>query len=301
MLKSKKTRALPAAFSVSSGRSKSKKNSKSWGFLAGTVTALSFLGTVAALLGYGASLVLNTKFGMPHEPLFSSSFELIELIVAVLPQVFIGFAKLDFWRQLYLPMLWDFWPPMMGLTFGWTVFAILWLNRARITKLKHSGKLPRLSAVAINLETETWRGWAWKGALYGMLLWVGTPLVLLFGIMSVITVIFMLTMIPLLGMASANVYLEEYVVKPSDCAPLWSRETRLANAAAASKQGAEQKVRTNPKASAQCVAVQLPRSDAVTGRVVLSTSSAIYLFDPATGVTRRLPVKDAVITAVDKV
>lgn len=294
-----KRTVLPASFALSK-RTAAARKKRGWGFFAGAITVLSFVGgSVAALLGYGAALVLNTKFAMPHEPLFASSFELIELIVAVIPQVFIGFAELDFWRELYLPILADSWPTMLGLALGWMAFAMLCLNRKRIEKLRVSGRFPKLSVLAINPDNETGKSWAWKGATYTTLMWLGAPLALLFIIMLVLTILFVLSMVPLLGMASASIYVERNVIEPAECVPLWSRNKRMAERQATLKRP-ETRARQKPEAYAQCVAVHLPRSDAVTGRVIFSTSSAIFLFDPATGVTTRLPVRDAVITAVDR-
>ncbi|HAV37324.1 MAG TPA: hypothetical protein DCX52_13400 [Massilia sp.] len=90
---------------------------------------------------------------------------------------------------------------------------------------------------------------------------------------------------PALGMFAGERYIAEYVVGPAHCAPA---RTRLERLEPAPRKGKVHK-------HANCVRIRTERGLCQQGRVVFATTSAILLFDPATGHLSRVPTKGAVI------
>lgn len=74
------------------------------------LTVLSILGTFLTLVGFGVATAASDIFGMPHESLFGSPFELLELSAWAVQQFFIGMEKDLIWSQLYTLVLMEVWP-----------------------------------------------------------------------------------------------------------------------------------------------------------------------------------------------
>lgn len=262
---------------------------KPWGFIAGALTVLSLLGIVGALLGYGVAAAMQIRFTIPHETLFTSPFELIELSVAAIMQFFERFSTVDLLRDLYAPMIADLLP-----TAG--IFAGIWLLiAAAITFRRHVGvATASLSSglkrwLSVKNEQRTplynWIVLSCKGLGFVAAFLLGMPLVMWVLLMIVLTALFVLSMLPVIGMSAAGLYLDKYVIVPEHCAPLRNRAYLMKPASGQVS-----------RPYAICVRVENPRLEAAQGRLIFATSSAIVLFDPIKGIVTRVPAKDARVT-----
>lgn len=274
-------------------KSKKSESAKPWSVVAGAVTLLSLLGVAGALLGYGVAAATQAKFAIPHETLFTSPFELIELSVAAIMQFFERFSTVELLRDLYGPMVADMLPTTGILAVLWLLIAAAIAFRKRVIVISAwlSAGLKRWVSEKKDQRTPlyNWIVLSLKGLGVVAVILLGMPLAMWAMLMVVLTALFLLSMLPLLGMSSAGLYLDKYVIMPEHCAPLRSRANLM-------KPGVDKK----PQPYAVCVSVENPRLAPAVGRLVFATSSAVVLFDPIKGTVTRVPAKDARITLIDR-
>jgi hypothetical protein len=112
-------------------------------------------------------------------------------------------------------------------------------------------------------------------ALFILAVWV----VLILGIL-------MLSVVPLIGYGAGKKYITDYVVMPSACSLPAARVDRLSS------------VSRIEQSHASCVAICKDGELAAQGRVILSTSSAVLLYDPDSGDAVRVPADGAVVKSI---
>lgn len=100
----------------------------------------------------------------------------------------------------------------------------------------------------------------------------------------------LLVFAPFIGMATGAEHIRQNVIVPRSCAPLKTRAIRLQKKTSLTK---------STEYFVTCVSVSSDRRLLGRGRVAFSTSSAIILYDPASGAVVRVPTKDAVIEIID--
>lgn len=133
----------------------------------------------------------------------------------------------------------------------------------------------------------------WAAASLGLV--VGWPLIALALALTVVVVsgYFLFGLLPFFGWMVGQSALKEWVVEPLECVSVRSRDRRLVDHLPRPK-GA----RDVP--GAECICLQeRDGKEIARGRLVVSTSEAVILFDPLTGRVERIPVGDLTIRAVE--
>ncbi|MDQ5905141.1 MAG: hypothetical protein QG592_924 [Pseudomonadota bacterium] len=244
-----------------------------------SAAAISVGTVILMLLGYGVSLAVEGKFGIPHATVFESGFELLDLASIVFFQLIPAMGKLLGTWQTYRDAYAHLTPFLALMWVAWAAVA-LWGWRRRIYLKSHDDERTKPT------EAERRRSYVLKNA--AMLGFIGfAPLFSLFGVFIIQVVMVTLFMIPYVGYAAGNTYIDEQILKPDICMPLIDLKQR--RDARKSSSPASQPV-------AQCVAVKKGGA-IVDGRVVFATSKAIVLYRPD-GSVQRVPLQDSVIEVV---
>jgi hypothetical protein len=254
----------------------------SWG-----ITIISAVSLILTLLGYGVALAVEIMFGMPHETLYSSVLDLIGLSVYSINSVVLTLGHI-MWRPLFDKV----WP--IGLSAAAIMFCFLSLltflhtHRARM-----AGTTRRFRRYfALPMEQNSGRQLLGKSAIFSGL-FGGIVFAVPFFIVSAIMVIMVLiSIIPIIGMKLGQQYLREFVVNPLACVPVISRQAMLKVASTPSNKTAA------TLSAANCVTLLKDGASVASGRVVVSTSSSIVLFDPDNGSVRRVPTGELTVVPV---
>ncbi|MFA7293582.1 MAG: hypothetical protein WC023_15190 [Rhodocyclaceae bacterium] len=249
-----------------------------------TVSAVAIsAGTVILmLLGYGVSLAVEGKFGIPHATVFESGFELLDLASIVFFQLIPALGKLLGTWQTYHDAYEHLVPLLVVMGVAWAGFA-LWGLRHRIYLKSHGNERAKPT------EIERRRSYVLKHS--AMLLFIGfSPLFSLFGVFLIQVVMVALFMVPYVGYVAGNAYIDEQILKPDICMPLIDLKQRRSGSQSSNT------ANTASQTVAQCVSVR--KGDVIAeGRVVFATSKAIVLYRPD-GFVQRLPLLDSVIEVV---
>ena len=242
--------------------------------------AISIGAVILMLLGYGVSLAVEGRFGIPHATVFDSGFELLDLASIVFFQSIPAIGKLLGTWQTYRDAYTQLMPFLVFMWVAW-VTAALWGWRRKIY-LK-----PRAEKRTAPSEKERRKSYLVKIA--GMLTLISvSPLVSLLGVVIIQIAMVLLSMFPYAGYMAGVAYIDEQVLKPDRCMPLIGLEQRR-------KPSRESNTASQPVA--QCVAVKKDRETVADGRVVFATSKAIVLYRPD-GSVKRVPLDDSVIEVV---
>jgi len=245
---------------------------------------------VLALLGYGVALSAEARFGIPHSVIFNSTSDLLTLGGWAVIQMLLIFGKLSEWG-FYVSIWETSWPAtkialsMMAvlIVLGGIAFAAQYLLRR--WRWLHK-------------TVEQVRGSTQKKliAIAGFLIFVLAAPFVVMPVTTLVTVIglmFMaslLSIVPIAGLQAGKAHIDDWVVGPSICAPLKSRDTRLQPPV---KDG-------SPKVKVStCVTVKKTSGTEYRGRVVFATFNAIVLYNPEVGSVRRVSTEDASIEVID--
>lgn len=248
-----------------------------------SAAAISAGTVILMLLGYGVSLAVEEKFGIPHATVFESGFELLDLASIVFFQLIPAMGKLLGSLQTYLDAYDRLMPLLALMGVAWIAVA-LWGWRRRIYLKSHDEERAKPT------DKERRRSYVLKSV--AMLAVIGvSPLLSLFGVFIIQVVMVALLMSSYVGYVAGIAYIDEQILKPDVCMPLIDLKQRRAGSKKRSDSAS-----TSPQASAQCVSVR--KGDVIAeGRVVFATSKAIVLFRPD-GSVQRVPLQDSVIEVV---
>ncbi|MDD2742193.1 MAG: hypothetical protein PHV02_07960 [Rhodocyclaceae bacterium] len=274
-----------------------------FGFLKLSTALVASATLILILLGFGVSIAVETKLLIPHGSLYESSTELLDLgslaIIEILPKMTQNMDQLATFVELMAASL----KPVKVILIMYSIFGGIWVLRRFIKRpvsVFDSSSIPWLAKCNSWLATfNLWQDDR-KTIGKGFLIILGTVVI------SVVSPVFLyfalicclvgLCIVPVIGMVAGMAYIDEVALSNHPCAPLPSIEFHQKRKAAqeANKAGGPQK---EPD-YAQCLKV-VKDGNEVAGRLVLSTSKAVVLYQPS-GASKRVPTSDAVIEVVDR-
>lgn len=232
-------------------------------------------------MGYGLTFSIE-QFNVPHEILYASTLDLIDLSCWMVIYFFDGLYGMSILEEMVKSFMRFAWavPVMFAALFAYGLY------------LKYQSRIP--SPLRRDRRWATWFSVGREASVLTLALKIGTysfvaPAVFVvlsvLGAMAIVFVASVLLGAPGIGLKAGERFIKEYVVEPEHCAP---PRTRLERIKPAPQTQASAKL-------ANCVRVRNERGLCEQGRVVFATTSAILLYDPATGHVSRVPTKDAVI------
>lgn len=257
--------------------------SVTWG-----ITIISSMSLILTLLGYGVSLAVETIFGMPHETVYSSVLDLIGLSAYGVISLLLGLGNIT-WQ----PLLGQVWlTSLVGAVGTFFLVCCLVYLRARQAqvRVRTKGFWRYFGRPTEHDSTGQLLG---KGAIGSGL--IGAAIIvspfLMVGVL-VVTIV-LISIVPMFGMQLGGHYFRKFVVTPTACEPVKSRTALL------QAWSTPQKKNASTLATATCVALLKDGTRVASGRVVVSTPTAIVLFEPVSGSVRRVPIGDLTVLPTD--
>lgn len=261
------------------------RSAVAWG-----ITVISLISLILTLLGFGVALAIETDFGIPHETVYSSVFDLIGLSVYALLSLVMGLGKIT-WG----PLLEQAWPPALLVAAGMfaCVGCLVYLKAqsSRIQTMRRRLRPYFGQPTPNDSTTDLLRKGAGVSGLFGGMVLI-TPFLLICALM-IITVL--ISIVPMFGMQAGKSYFQKYVVTPTVCTPVKSRSARMQDWSKPEKKGA------STVSSATCIALLKDENQVAIGRVVVSTTEAIVLFEPVSGAVRRIPTNELTVLPVNDI
>jgi len=264
---------------------KKASNSITWG-----ITIISAISLTLTLLGYGVAIAVETTFGIPHQTVYTSVLDLLGLSVYAMISVVLGIDAIK-WQ----PMLEQAWQPSLVATAGMFIFICgplysrtrqaktlmgpnsFWRYFWRPTKHDSSGRLLAKEVI--------------KSGLLGGFIFI-SPLLVAGGLLFTVILI---SIVPIFGIQLGTLYFRKFVISPATCEPV------RAHAALLQVLSTPRKKNVPVISTANCVALFKDATRVAIGRVVVSTPSAIVLFEPVSGSTQRVPIGELTVQVVDHV
>lgn len=277
---------VPSEDSTLTSRVKPKPSINWFAALAGMV---SFGSVCLILLGFGVSLAVERRFGLPHAAVFDSTFELmdlasiaaVELIPSVMRDVFNGSLPLILYKVLG-PVV-----ASIAVLFG-VLTLIGWLYEPSKNRTQHLVGATALDRWVGGLTPQRY---LWRNALIGLAILL-YPLLSLIGVIAFLLLAAVVAIVPILGMDAGNAYIDKWVIAPEKCRPPASAvqpsETLDINAL-------RQATATR---FAKCVALKKDKEWLASGRVVLYTSHAVVLLD-SMGKIKKFPTSGVTVEVTD--
>lgn len=260
-------------------------NNFTWG-----ITIISSISLLLTLLGYGVALAVETTFGMPHDAAYSSVLDIIGLSAYAMISIVIGIGEID-WSSVFAQT----WQASLSIAFcTFTIICCLVILRARkIQTNLITIQFWRYLARPIKHESNSHL--IYKGAigssLFGGLMFI-SPLLIASLLIFIVT---MISAVPIFGIQLGGYYFRKYVVSPTVCEPVRSSNALL------QAWSTPRKEKAVPIRTATCVALFKDEAQVASGRVVVSTPTAIVLFEPDTGATQRVPISELIVRPVDRI
>jgi hypothetical protein len=264
-------------------------------WLALIISVSSVVGIVLALLGYGVSMAVQERFGLPHSIIYVSSTDLLNLGGWAVAQI-ITTAAQNFFSWAGLNALWmKLWPAAF-LNYGLSIciafaFIALWLFFRRLKsalRVQNSGvKHFRLLVI-----DHPWLSTAIAVFATAITTVFGTPLIFAFAAFIVFLICALLSVVPMIGMLAGESYIDDWVVRPTVCVTPMNREARMSKVEKSSPSGALK------LHAANCVSVSRAKEEVDKGRLVFATPATIVLYDPRTGDARRISTDGATIKVI---
>lgn len=251
-------------------------------------TLVTLLSLIVAGMGYGLTLALESVFRMPGGSSFSSALDLFDLAAKyVLPLLFLKFT------HFYDSSTSSVWllPAMVAsvilLLILPFIFSLLdrlgrWVDRLRRSvgdrtgSSRPTGKVRSALLMFASILLPATLPW---------MIWAGVIIIA----RVYLVVLLMLIGAPLVGFHLGHAYIFDYVVAPKHCAAPRDQADLLK--ALNSDQKKEE------AREATCVRVSRDGHSTV-GRVVVSSTSAIVLFDPVSGKAIREPIDSARVESI---
>lgn len=290
-----------------------------WGGVVTVLVPLCTLGLV--LLGYGYTLAVQSVFGMDAGLVAHSLPEYLQLSTNVVVQLLSGVTDAAQQRQIYVRAYKDLLPFLVIAGAVWVLYFLIWLPRAwwaqklsavsGLATLKADAdgqREPNLVRTMLLGALRLWSrlfAWLWQklAAAPRALWWAGASLALVVGwplvalALAIVAIVFigyfLFGLLPFVGWMVGQSTLKQWVVEPAECVEVRSRDQRLVD---------QLPLQKNARVAAGAVCVCLQEKDGkeiARGRLVVSTSEAVILFDPLTGRVERIPVGDLTIRAVE--
>lgn len=254
------------------------------------ITVISLVSLVLTLLGYGVALAIETDFGLPHETVYSSVFDLIGLSVYALISLVTGLGNIT-WG----PLLEQAWRPALFVAAGMFAFigclVYLKAQTPRIQTLRSRLRRYFGQPTPHDSTADLLRKGAGVSGLFGGMVLI-TPFFL---VGTLMVIIILISIVPMFGMEAGRSYFRKYVVTPTVCQPVKSRSVMMLAWSKPEKKAA------SPVSSASCIALLKDETQVANGRVVVSTAGAIVLFDPFSGAVRRIPTNELTILPVNNI
>lgn len=262
------------------------KSKKTFSIGSKLIALFSVIGTVLASIGQGVAIAIEGFVDIPHQVLISSPFDLIELST-------LGALQMMSWlvsrppEDIYVKIG----AALLPTTLGVLIFlSLLFLLRHRFAKIKIAQLLTIARSISLLPEkTDSNPTLIAKTGLFAFIFNVTLPALAVLATFFLIAAVGLLVVPISLGMKAGQEHIRKYVIEPAACAPLKPRNILLQP---------KRHVVLTPKL-AQCVAVENDRRDLGRGRVVLTSSTAMVLYDPVSGRGWRVPTKDLSVETVD--
>ncbi|QNA88136.1 hypothetical protein G4G28_05855 [Massilia sp. Dwa41.01b] len=252
------------------------------------ITILSSMSLILTLLGYGVSLAVETVFGLPHESIYSSVLDLIGLSAYAVISLVLGLGEITWWplfEQLLLPSL-------LGALIPFALVCCAVFLKSRRASARTRTKSVWRYLIPPN-PRDTTGELLGKGAIasgfFGGLIMI-SPFLMVGALMITVVVI---SIVPMFGMQLGSHYLQKFVVAPDFCEPVKSRTMLLQTWSKPRKKDAP------AITTATCVAVFNNDAQVASGRLVVSTATAIILFEPNSGLIRRIPIGEVTVVPTD--
>lgn len=266
---------------------------RSKGSLLGMV--LSVGGLCLALLGYGYALAVETLFGVQESLFADGGLDYVRLSSHVIAHAITRLASDLGSAAFYVQVCAAIAPQLAGATLLWAI-ALLVVRRPGLRRWLETapeaaeGAMLRSPALQ---KTGRWlRPWSWPLASL-VAIWAAVPVLIWLLMLAVGMFVVLVSFVPLVGYTLGVQSLQALVVDPEVCAGRRTRGERMVPRLEPSSRTA-----ANNKGAA-CVAIlEQGAKVAVQGRLVVATAKWAVLFDPASGLVRRVPVQNAEITPV---
>jgi len=274
------------------------KFAKGSSWLALLISIASVSGIALALLGYGVAIAVQSKFGLPHSMTFSSTLELFNLGCWAVAQVLINITEASSWLNAAQEIWNSSWPmtvAVVGLL--WIGGALLWMAVVVCKKLKRwiSKPIARITdgkSVLDFLRDHRYAGKIAAVMVVSVGMIVGTPLVMVLGLIALIFLCAVLALIPQVGHTMGKTYIDDWVIRPTVCITLKTRDARMDKTVRTSQPGAPTVYGAN------CIAIIRAKEEVDRGRVIFATPSAVMLYDPRTGDVRRVAIDGATVKVI---
>jgi hypothetical protein len=256
---------------------------------------LSLGGLCLGLLGFGYALAVETLFGVQESLFADGGLDYVRLSSHVIAYAITRIAK-DFSSvAFYVRLCAEFWPHLAGATLVWV--AALFISRSKglrrsLPTSPDASENALFRIAGLQMAGHWFKRWSWPMAsLLGI--WAAIPvlawLLMLVGGLLVALVAF----VPLVGYTLGIESLQALVVDPEGCVGPRTREERMLPRLEPSSRTA-----ANNRGAVCVTILEQGTKAAVQGRLVVATAKWAVLFDPASGLVRRVPVQNAEITPV---
>ena len=298
--------AAPTVVSVDQKPADTKESSrlKKREYPALILTTLSILGVLTALYGQGVMLAVNDRFGTFSQLASDSPFDLIEASM-------FGIAGLDS-NLGSLPSIWEmlvsvnkniWWMSLLVVVMTFFIIRAKPIADKKISKgsWSHGWIFNPLGSESVSKSS--WKS-GFVGLVWGVIVHAFSSLFAVGVMVTAIVALISFQILPMIGSASENVYIDKFVLGNAPCLPLdhgklTAKEGAKAKHAAAD--ASNDKDEKKPIYFANCIAIKSRDTgkEYIRGIVVLPTSSAVILYNPVTKVTDKVPTKDAMIETVE--
>lgn len=274
------------------------KFAKSSNWLALLISIASVAGIALALLGYGVALAVQSKFGLPHSMTFGSSLELFNLGCWAVAQVLNSINKGSAWVKAIEEIWSTSWPVTCAIAgFFLCGGILLWLAAFTLRKLKSwmgkpVAKLTDGKSVIDFLRLHRFAGKVVAAVMISAGVILGTPFMMAAGLVGLAILCAVLALIPNVGLIVGKAHIDDWVIRPTVCVALQTRDTRMDKTIKASTPGAPIIYAAN------CIAIMRVKEELDRGRVVFATPSAVILYDPRTGDVRRVATDGATVKVI---
>lgn len=263
-------------------RESSNSSSVAWG-----ITVISTITLCLTLLGFGVAIAIEATFNVPHQSVYTSVLDLVGLSVYAIISMVMGLGKIT-WGPLFEQA----WKPGVFVAVGMFLLMVLMVG-IRKWMIRNPGSTRNIHQhVKLPTAQDPIGKVIGKSAVFSLLFGsfaFATPFLLIAGL---ITALAFISMVPMLGMQLGQHYLKQYVVSPKECASIQSAEALQRRWATRKNDDASGAV------GAICVELMKDNTRVAIGRTVVSTPSAIVLFEPGHGHTWRIPTGELTIRPV---
>ncbi|MDR2336194.1 MAG: hypothetical protein LBE61_22235 [Burkholderiaceae bacterium] len=259
--------------------------------LAHWVSAAALMSILISVIGYGVVMGIAHSFGQNHESMISSGLDLITMVwpAALMVAMSLGkFLSIDaFWeliRQTYV----------IPCTAAAIVFFLLIARLSKVNSFISWQQRVRTWINSKDTFTKSVTVAATGSLLVGGLSW----LALVLGAVFIWAILTLLLYLPLLGYFMGVAYVNQNVVQPMQCATPSNRAVRVTPRS-------NERSRENEGDDVQAACVLISSLDSGkpffrVGRTVLSSSSAMLLWNPQTGKAYRTPLIGMEVSSVDE-